>query len=176
MDHTELTTMVQTTTQELLQDGLISTNATTEYAATLLGQAIVASSLTPEDGLFVHRELQKAIQDQARHAQQLLHLKRQSLENFTRDQIDLLKERQRIERETDKMRMQNEKHPIREIQRQAREAAEAHKQRKLDQIRHTEEKYAFKLSQLKRPAFAERGIDVDDLAHWKVGRPLNASL
>ena len=30
--------------------------------ATLLGQAIVASSLTPEDGLFVHRELRKALQ------------------------------------------------------------------------------------------------------------------
>ena len=120
------------------------------------------------------RELHKAAQDQARQAQLLRDLKRQSRDNFTRDQIDLLKERQRIERDTDKMRMQNEKHSIREIQRQAREAAEATKQRKLDQIRHAEEKYAFKLSQLKRPAFAERGID--DLAHWKVGRPLDASL
>lgn len=31
------------------------------YSATLLGQAIVASSLTPEDGLFIHREMQKAL-------------------------------------------------------------------------------------------------------------------
>ena len=31
------------------------------YTATLLGQAIVASSLTPEDGLFIHKELKKAL-------------------------------------------------------------------------------------------------------------------
>ena len=32
-----------------------------EYKATLLGEAIVAASLTPEDGLFVHKELKKSL-------------------------------------------------------------------------------------------------------------------
>ncbi|KAL2889798.1 DNA polymerase theta subunit [Ceratocystis lukuohia] len=32
-----------------------------EYTATQLGQAIVASSFNPEDGLFIHRELQRAL-------------------------------------------------------------------------------------------------------------------
>ena len=31
------------------------------YSATPLGQAVVASALNPEDGLFVHRELRKAL-------------------------------------------------------------------------------------------------------------------
>ena len=54
--------MVFSTLQELKDAGLISQSKETEYAATLLGQAVVASSLTPEDGLFVHRELRKASQ------------------------------------------------------------------------------------------------------------------
>lgn len=31
------------------------------FKATLLGEAVVASSLTPEDGLFVHKELKKSL-------------------------------------------------------------------------------------------------------------------
>jgi hypothetical protein len=32
------------------------------YEATLIGQAVVASSLAPEDGLFVHKELKRALE------------------------------------------------------------------------------------------------------------------
>ena len=62
IDHCVLADMVFSTLQELKDAGLISQSKETEYAATLLGQAVVASSLTPEDGLFVHRELRKASQ------------------------------------------------------------------------------------------------------------------
>ena len=61
MDHSELSAMVSTTTEELLATGLIRMTPDTAYEATLLGEAIVASSLTPEDGIFVHNELQKAL-------------------------------------------------------------------------------------------------------------------
>ena len=53
--------MVATTLKELNDDGLISMHDSI-LEATLLGQAIVASSLTPEDGMFVHKELKKALQ------------------------------------------------------------------------------------------------------------------
>lgn len=62
IDYCELAEMVISTLQELKEDDLISQSNETEYAATLLGQAVVASSLTPEDGLFVHTELRKALQ------------------------------------------------------------------------------------------------------------------
>ncbi|KUJ22243.1 P-loop containing nucleoside triphosphate hydrolase protein [Mollisia scopiformis] len=62
IDHDELTSMVKETVEELETSELITKGSDTEYSATLLGQAIVASSLTPEDGLFVHRELRKALQ------------------------------------------------------------------------------------------------------------------
>ena len=120
------------------------------------------------------REIQKLLQDQQARVTKLLDLKRQSLANYTRDQIDLVKERRRVEAETAKLRAQNDKHSLREMARQEREQNEARKQRKLDQIRHAEDKYAFKMSELKRPDFAERGVD--DLAHWRVGRALNASI
>jgi DNA polymerase theta len=48
--------------QELKESGLVKESDRSDYTATLLGQAVVASSLTPEDGLFVHRELRKALQ------------------------------------------------------------------------------------------------------------------
>lgn len=32
------------------------------YKATLLGEAVVASSLTPEDGLFVYKQLKKSLE------------------------------------------------------------------------------------------------------------------
>lgn len=62
MDHDELTAMVKSTVDELAESELITKGPDNEYSATLLGQAIVASSLTPEDGLFVHRELRRALQ------------------------------------------------------------------------------------------------------------------
>ncbi|KAE9381757.1 DEAD/DEAH box helicase [Stipitochalara longipes BDJ] len=61
IDHSELAEMVLSTVQELKETGLIEESIGSGYSATPLGQAIVASSLTPEDGLFVHRELRKAL-------------------------------------------------------------------------------------------------------------------
>jgi hypothetical protein len=62
MDHNELTEMVRTAVDELEKSELVDKGSGTECYATLLGQAIVASSLTPEDGLFVYRELRRALQ------------------------------------------------------------------------------------------------------------------
>ncbi len=61
IDSGELKTMVRSTMKELELDGLITRSPSMEFQATLLGQAIVASCLTPEDGLFVYRELSKAL-------------------------------------------------------------------------------------------------------------------
>ena len=61
IDHDELATMMQSTVQDLEDTQLITRHNRSEFTATLLGQAIVSSSLTPEDGLFVHRELRKAL-------------------------------------------------------------------------------------------------------------------
>lgn len=62
IDGNELAAMVLSTLQELKETGLVEESNGREYSATPLGQAIVASSLTPEDGLFVYRELRKAMQ------------------------------------------------------------------------------------------------------------------
>jgi replicative superfamily II helicase len=61
IQHDDLTEMVESTIEDLEITGLIQRDNDI-VQATLLGQAIVASSLTPEDGLFVHRELRKALQ------------------------------------------------------------------------------------------------------------------
>jgi hypothetical protein len=62
IDRNELANMVLSTMQDLKETGLIEEIDELDYSATLLGQAVVASSLAPEDGLFVHRELRKALQ------------------------------------------------------------------------------------------------------------------
>ncbi|KAK0119000.1 hypothetical protein ONS96_012073 [Cadophora gregata f. sp. sojae] len=62
MDHEELAKMVESTMQDLEGDQLVQRTNESGFKATLLGEAIVASSLTPEDGLFIHRELRKALQ------------------------------------------------------------------------------------------------------------------
>jgi hypothetical protein len=62
IDQTVLAAMVESTLEELLQTDLIQKDSNDVFSATVLGQAIVASSLTPEDGIFVHRELRKALQ------------------------------------------------------------------------------------------------------------------
>ncbi|SLM40041.1 dna-directed dna polymerase [Lasallia pustulata] len=61
MDRGILNEMVEKTIQELIDINLVTVNSTGSYEATLLGQAIVFSSLTPEDGIFVHEELQRAL-------------------------------------------------------------------------------------------------------------------
>lgn len=61
-EHADLAKMVKSTLEDLEQTELIKKDDNDIVQATLLGQAIVASSLTPEDGIFVHRELRKALQ------------------------------------------------------------------------------------------------------------------
>lgn len=62
IDHCELSEMVSVAVDELQKSELVERSPGAECSATLLGQAIVASSLTPEDGLFVYRELRRALQ------------------------------------------------------------------------------------------------------------------
>ncbi|KAL3418972.1 DEAD/DEAH box helicase [Phlyctema vagabunda] len=62
MDHDELTRMVNASLKELVDDGLINNDGDSTFEATDLGSAITASSLAPNDGLFVNRELRKALQ------------------------------------------------------------------------------------------------------------------
>lgn len=53
---------VESSLQNLLEMGFIQCDNFGSYTATQLGKAIVASSLEPEDGAFVYRELQRALQ------------------------------------------------------------------------------------------------------------------
>ena len=61
VDPSTLNEMVEATIEELLTIGFISIDDTKTYIATQLGQAVVAASLTPEDGVFVYGELQRAL-------------------------------------------------------------------------------------------------------------------
>jgi len=61
MDRTELNNMVTATLDELMASGLITLDNHGSYEATLLSQATVAAFLTPEDGLFLHDELRRAL-------------------------------------------------------------------------------------------------------------------
>lgn len=47
---------------ELVDEGLLRLKDDESYEATRLGQAVVASSFAPEDGLFVYEELKQALQ------------------------------------------------------------------------------------------------------------------
>ncbi|GFF29920.1 DNA polymerase theta [Aspergillus udagawae] len=47
--------------QELIDEGLLIFKEDESYAATKLGQAVVASAFAPEDGLFVYEELKRAL-------------------------------------------------------------------------------------------------------------------
>lgn len=62
MDPLRLSTLVTSTIEDLTNSGLLRIDSTGSYEATLISQAIVASSLSPEDGLFLHAELQRALQ------------------------------------------------------------------------------------------------------------------
>ena len=61
MDRQLLDTLVQNTIEELMTTGMIAVDSTGSYTPAHLSQAIIASSLTPEDGVFVHGELQRAL-------------------------------------------------------------------------------------------------------------------
>ncbi|MCJ1463646.1 hypothetical protein MMC07_002254 [Pseudocyphellaria aurata] len=62
MERNALNHMVDLTVEDLITSGLIFLTSTGSYEATLLSQAIIASSLTPEDGIFLHGELKRALQ------------------------------------------------------------------------------------------------------------------
>jgi DNA polymerase theta len=53
---------VEFSLQELVKMGFLQYDGVDSYVATQLGKAVVASSLEPEDGAFVHREMQRALQ------------------------------------------------------------------------------------------------------------------
>lgn len=58
----KLEEMVTAALEELTGSGLIAIDKYGGYEATRLSQAIVASHLTPDDGIFLHGELTKALQ------------------------------------------------------------------------------------------------------------------
>ena len=53
--------MVSKTLEELMESGLVAVDSYGGYEATLLSKAIVASYLTPEDGIFLEGELRRAL-------------------------------------------------------------------------------------------------------------------
>lgn len=61
MNREQIYSMADCTLQDLVDTQLVALDPNGSYEPTLLGQAIVASSLTPEDGIFVHDELQRAL-------------------------------------------------------------------------------------------------------------------
>ncbi|KAI1437566.1 P-loop containing nucleoside triphosphate hydrolase protein [Xylaria sp. CBS 124048] len=52
---------VDSSLQELLKTGFIQCDRFDTFVATQFGKAVVASSLDPEDGAFIHREMQRAL-------------------------------------------------------------------------------------------------------------------
>ncbi|KAI9758659.1 MAG: hypothetical protein M4579_002907 [Chaenotheca gracillima] len=61
-EEVHVSALIDETIASLIEMKLIVVDSTDAYEATLLGQAIVASSLTPEDGIFVHDEIKRALQ------------------------------------------------------------------------------------------------------------------
>lgn len=57
----DLEAMVKATIDDLLASNLIRIDQTGSYEALPLSRAIVAASLTPDDGIFVHDEIQRAL-------------------------------------------------------------------------------------------------------------------
>ncbi|KAI1426928.1 P-loop containing nucleoside triphosphate hydrolase protein [Xylaria sp. FL1777] len=53
---------VESSLRDLVEMGFIQCDSSDSYVPTQLGKAVVASSLEPEDGAFVHRELERALQ------------------------------------------------------------------------------------------------------------------
>ncbi|TWU76862.1 hypothetical protein ED733_006242 [Metarhizium rileyi] len=56
-----ITNGIDSSIEELESMGLIVPDSTANYAPTQLGKAIVASAIDPDDGVFVHKELVKAL-------------------------------------------------------------------------------------------------------------------
>ena len=59
--HPSVLVMVDLALQSLLSDEMITRTAFDSYEPTRLGSAIVASSLSPEDGIIVHKDLERAL-------------------------------------------------------------------------------------------------------------------
>ena len=57
----QLDIMVESTMKELIDTDMVKLDSYGGYEATPLSQATVASYLTPEDGLFLHGELHRAL-------------------------------------------------------------------------------------------------------------------
>lgn len=53
---------VESSLKDLEAMDLISIDSDSSLRATMLGSAIIASGFSPEDGVFIHRELKKALQ------------------------------------------------------------------------------------------------------------------
>lgn len=62
LDRKLVYTIMNSALQELINEALIIFKEDESYEATLLGQAVVASAFSPEDGLFVYEELKRALQ------------------------------------------------------------------------------------------------------------------
>ena len=62
MDEDKLCSMTEAALQDLLEADMVCLKDDASYESTQLGQAIVASSFSPEDGGFVHGELKRALQ------------------------------------------------------------------------------------------------------------------
>ncbi|PGH06878.1 DNA polymerase theta subunit [Blastomyces parvus] len=62
MEAGELFSMVDSTLKELVDHGLVELKHDEFFEPTQLGQAVVASSLSPEDGIFIHDELKRAME------------------------------------------------------------------------------------------------------------------
>lgn len=60
-DHASVLAMLDTALEDLLATKLIQQSLGDSYEPTQVGSAIVASALTPEDGVFVHSEMQRAL-------------------------------------------------------------------------------------------------------------------
>lgn len=61
MEAAELFSMVDKTLEDLVDNGLVDLEQAESYEPTRLGQAVVSSSLSPEDGIFIHHELKRAL-------------------------------------------------------------------------------------------------------------------
>lgn len=57
----DLSTVVRSTLDYLISVSLIAAESDGTYKSTQLGHAIVAASISPEDGLFIHEEIQRAL-------------------------------------------------------------------------------------------------------------------
>lgn len=61
-EENEIDKLIESSLQELVDTELIRLRDDDSYEATKLGGAIVASSFSPDDGIFVYEELKRALQ------------------------------------------------------------------------------------------------------------------